>query len=451
MQSKHRDATPSITTSSASAVHQLDCCSRSTVVSAVDASTDPSPAPSKPLFAPSDAPAFEHSLTNPSNSSEVSGLPSSPIPRHYADTSIFNSPLTSPAASSAGDTTLLSAQVVDLRRRLAECERDKDARSREYDMIIQQALDAAAAVRLELQEVRDRSFEDSESLHFQHQQALGSLNSENLRLQQTIDSSQAMKEVIAERLHAIEAELVDTTSRLEAAQCKLSEQTALCLLAQARQEELQLVITTQMQEISTLGSRHSSSLIAFQQRECDLQDKIQADGIAHKEEVNGMRSQIATLSTELQHHKSALSSLHQEIEISRSTYNAKSNDDSNAASTEVAKLRLLMQESSDNAAVLISKLQSDFNTKEQELVASQAAVTESNRRESSLQQQVELLLSQLSQKNQNAQEQKAVLSSPAFASPGDSTALEVSTRRVAEIERKYCIAAYSVSSFVSFF
>jgi hypothetical protein len=444
VQTKPRESALSNATSSAAAAHEDGALG-----SAPDAPAPSSGAPSAPptpLIPPSDELAFEHALNVPSGTSLAPGLPSTPIHRHAAHVSIFSSPLASPQASSAADTALLSAQLLDLRRRLAECERDKDASSREHASSMREALDAAAAVRLELQHVRDQNFEDSEALRFQHQQALDVLGDENMRLQQANCALQAAKADIEQRSFVIETELEDTKSRLEVAQKELSEQTALCSRSHARQEELQSVISAQTREISSLSSSHSSSLVAFQQRECDFQEKIRLEGAGHEQEVGDLRSQIATLSSELQRHKSALtlSSLQQESEISRSSCIAKCDGECAAAAAEVAALQLLLQQSADNAAVSLSKLQSDCNIKEQELAAArqqlvthQAALAAADARQSNLNLQVQSLQVQLSHAiNKEIQERTTSSSSSALASPGDSTALELANRRIAEIERK---------------
>jgi chromosome segregation ATPase len=310
-------------------------------------------------------------------------------------------------------------------------------------------MDAAAAVRLELQEFRAQTFEDSEALRFQHEQALDSLTAENERLQHAAHSSQSAQAVVEQRLHKIELELADAASRLEVAQIKLSEQTAACSRAQAREAELQSITRTQLQEISALQDQHSASLIAFQQRERDWEDKIQSNGTAHSQELGDLRSQIAILSADVQRYRSASSSLqqqqqqHQEEENLRSACNSKLHDDYVSAAAEATKLRSLLQELSENAAVSLSKLQSECSVKEQELaaarhelVASQAAVTEANLRESNLNSQLQSLQAQLSQTNIQIQDQKNIMSSPAPASLGDSTALELCNRRVADMERK---------------
>jgi chromosome segregation ATPase len=408
-------------------------------------STGAPPLPSKLQPAPSDAPAHEDLQTTSTiapPSPAATGLPSSPFPVRAAHASIFSSPLTgsSAAASSAGDTALLSAQVADLRRRVAECERDRDLSSQEHSTRMREALDAAAASRLELQGVRDRAFEDNEALRFQHEQASDSLRADIARLQQANDSLQAEKSGVEQRLLCIEATLTDALSRRDAAQEELLEQAALRERASAREEELQTIITTQTQEISSWSSKYNSSLAALQQCECDFQEKIQA----HTQEANALRSQITVLSAELKDHLSLSTELQREIEALRNARNEKANDDCNAAAAEVMKLRALLQESSDVAAVSLSKVQSDCASKEHELddarhqlAASQAAVAEAHLRECDLNLQVQALQSQLTRKLKDIQEQKSVLGSPVAASPGgDSVALDASTRRAAEIERK---------------
>lgn len=313
-------------------------------------------------------------------------------------------------------------------------------------------MEAAAAVRLELQEFRAQAFEDSEALRFQHEQALEGLAAENVRLQHAAHSSQAAHAAVEQRLHKIELERADAASRLEAAQINLSEQTA---AAQAREAELQSITRTKLQEISALHDQHTSSLTVLQQRERDLEDKIQSDGAAHSQELCELRSLIANLSAEVERHRSASSSLQQqqqqqqEEENLRRACDAKLNDDYVSAAAEATKLRSLLQELSENAAVSLSKLQSECSMKEQELAAarrelvtSQAAVAEANLRESNLNSQLQSLHAQLSQTNNQIQEQKSSVYSPAPASLGDSTALELCNRRVADMERKCDNALY---------
>ena len=437
-----------ISASPAAAAHQFVNAS-TPALGPTASSTDAPPVHSKQQPGPADTPAHEDLQTTStiaSPSPAVSGLPSSPFPLRAAHASIFSSPLTgsSAAASCAGDTALLSAQVADLRRRLAECERDKDFSSQEHSTRMREALDAAAASRLELQGLRDQAFEDNEALRFQHEQASDSLRADMMRLQQANDSLQAEKSGVEQRLLSIEATLTDALSRLDAAQQELLEQAALRERARAREEELQSIITTQTQEMSSWSSKHNSSLAALQQCECDFQEKMQATAMAHTQEANDLRSQITVLSAELKDHLSVSTELQREIEALRNACNEKASDDCNAAAAEVIKLRALLQESSDVAAVSLSKLQSDCASSEHELAdarhqlaASQAAVAEAHLRECDLNLQVQALQSQLTRKLKDIQEQKSVLSSPVAASPGgDPVALDASTRRAAEIERK---------------
>jgi multidrug resistance efflux pump len=76
-----------------------------------------------------------------------------------------------------------------------------------------------------------------------------------------------------------------------------------------------------------------------------------------------------------------------------------------------------------------------------ELTLSQAAVAEAENRESTLQSQLQSLQLQLNQKQKDFHEQKSIVSSPALLSPNDSTALEVSARRTADVERK-CVTTH---------
>ena len=441
VQSKHQEAVASVNDSSAAAAQPSLSSSAPAAQSALAESAEPPHPPSQPQPTHSDALIALHAPV-------ILGLPASPIPLRATHASIFSSPSagSSPAASSACDTALLSAQVIDLRRRLSECERDKDGMSREHTIRMQEALDAAAALRLELQAARDQAFEDSEALRVQHQQALDNVGVEISHLQHSANLSKSEKVSNDQRLHLIEGKLADAMSRLEVAQEKLTEQAALCTRSQARAEELQLKIANQTQEISSWDAKLKLSLITFQQRECELQDIIQTDCIAHKQVVDDLRSHNALLSTELKASNSNLLLLQTEIDNLRRSCRVQSVDDSISAvnEAEIAKLRSLLQESTDNSAIDLSKLQSECILKEQhlaavrhELILSQAAVAEAANIESNLKFQLQSLQLQLNQKQKDIQEQKSVVSSPALLSPGDSTALEASTRRTTDIERKY--------------
>ena len=410
--------------------------------STLAASTAPSFTPSKQQQETSVAPALEPApvipiipLLAPTDS----GLYSSPSPFRSSHASIFSSPLNypSPAASAAGDTALLSAQVVDLRRRLADCERDKDVGSHQHAISLREASEAAAAVRLELQSVREQAFEEGEALRFQHQQELDNLGADILRLRHTTELSQAARADAEQRLHLIDCKLADAASSLKVAQEKLLGQEALCSGAQAREEELQSIIATQAQEISSWDARHSSFLTAFQQRECNLQDIVAAKDIAQAE-ADDLRSQMTKLSAELESSHSLLSKLQHEHQVLRSQCHGAVSD-----GAEVTKLRSLLQESSDNAAMSLSKLQSECSKKEQDLAAaihelatSHAAFDAANHKESNLNLQVQSLQLQLLQKNKEIQELKAVHVHLSTPSHGDSTSLEVSARRISEMERK---------------
>jgi hypothetical protein len=379
------------------------------------------------------------------------GIPASPIPTrasHASHASIFSSPLTcsSPAAVSAGDTALLSAQVIDLRRRLADCERDKDANSHEHAIRMREALEEVSVLKIELQGVRDQAFEESEALRVLHQQALQIMGAEISRLKLDANVSHSQIDGDAQQLHAIEEKLADSDSRLEVAQEKLLEQTTLCSRAQARVEELQSIITNQSQEISSLDNRLNSSLVTFQQRERDLEHKIHTDSLSHMQVVADLQSHITILEAELKDCKLAMSTLQQEIEILRDSSKFKTFDDSisAAAEAEKTKLHFLLQESIDKSTTELSKLRAESDLKEEqlsaarlELIASHAALSEATSRESNLMLQVQSLQLQLNQNKMDVQVQKSAVSSPAILSSGDSTALEVSSRRVADIERKY--------------
>lgn len=378
----------------------------------------------------------------------VPRVPAPPSPLHVTHASIFSSPsnCSSPADTAAGDTALLSAQVIDLRRRLAECERVKDTNSDEHAIRMREALEESAALRLELQEVRDQAFEDSEALRVVHQRALDNLAAEILQLKLDADLSQSQKRCDAELLHSFEAKLADALSRLEVAQEKLLEQTTRCSRSQAREEELQFIIANQNQEISSKDISFHSSLAELQLRERELHEKIHNDSLMHEQVVADMQSQIATLATELNNSKSSVSILQSDIERLLNLSYTKPVDDSDsaAAEAEVTKLRFLLQDSSDKSVIELSKLQAECNLKEEqlsvarlELIASQAAVAEATTRESNLKLQVQSLQSQLNQNKIDIQVQKCAVSSPAVFSPGDSTVLEISSRRVADIERKY--------------
>ena len=444
-QSKPQEAAVSTSTSASASAAAAALQPRDSIAPALESTLAATIAPSSKLqpgasvaHALEPAPAITIAL---SPTPTDPGPHSFPSPVRTSHASIFSSPLTcpSPAASAAGDTALLSAQVVDLRRRLAECERDKDISSHQHAISLREASEAAAAVRLELQSVREQAFEESEALRFQHQQEVDSLGAETLRLQHITKLSEAARADAEQRLHLIEGKLADAMSSLEAAQEKLLGQAAVCSGAQAHQEELQVIVEGQAQEISAWDSRHRSLLIAFQQLECSLQDTVAAQDNAHQAEAHDLRSQITKLSAELESSNSLLSKLKLDHEASQSQCSG-----TNSSEAEVTKLRSLLQESSDRAAISICKLQSECSRKEQELAvalhelaASHAAVAEANHKESNLNLQVQSLQLQLVQRNKDIQEQKAVhLSTPTPASPGDSTALEVSTRRIAEIERK---------------
>jgi hypothetical protein len=440
-QLKSQEAANLVSNLSASATPHVDSLGASAPHATLAESAHPIPAPVKPQPALSDA-----HIQSPAAAVPVDFA--SPVALRAAHASIFSSPVTcsSPSATSAGDTALLSAQVVDLRRRLAECEREKDANSHEHAIRIREALEKADELRLELQEARDQAFEDSEALRVLHHQALDSLGAEISRMKVDADTAHSQKTCDAQRLHSIEAKLAEALSRLDIAQQEHLEQTTLCSRAQAREEELKCIVNEQTKEISSASTRLNASLSAFQQRERELLDRIQFDSAAHLQVVADLQSHIATLSTDLKDSKTTISILQEEIEGLRNSSNTKPVADSisAAAEAEVAKLRCLLQESTDKSAIELSKLQAESNLKEQqlafarhELMASQAAITEATIRESNLKLQVQSLQFQLNQNKSDIQVQKSSVSSPAMFLPGDSSASEVSSRRVADIERKY--------------
>jgi chromosome segregation ATPase len=317
--------------------------------------------------------------------------PASPIARSAPSAPAFSSPLScpSPAAHAAAETALLSTQVADLRRRLAECERDRDAAVNGQSVSARDALEAAACARLELQGVRDQCFEECEALRFQYQQMLDDASAEVVQLQQSCDAFQAEKVSVEQRLLSAESKLADAISRLATATEDRSQQALLLREAKAREDDLQRVVALKTQEASTLELQLSAALAAVEQRERELQESIASERDDFRREFNALQTRIASLSAELEQSRSSASCMQQELDAVRSFHSQPSE-----------QLELQLQELTQRAAVSLSKAQSESSLKDlqlasthQQLSACQAALSECSKREQSLNLQIQALQS----------------------------------------------------------
>jgi chromosome segregation ATPase len=321
----------------------------------------------------------------------VAAPPASPIARSAPSAPAFSSPLScpSPAAHAAAETALLSTQVADLRRRLAECERDRDAAVNGQSVSARDALEAAACARLELQGVRDQCFEECEALRFQYQQMLDNASAEVVQLQQSCDAFQAEKVSAQQRLLSAESKLADAISRLATATEDRSQQALLLREAKAREDDLQRVVALKTQEASTLELQLSAALAAVEQRERELQESIASERDDFRREFNALQTRIASLSAELEQSRSSASCMQQELDAVRSFRSQPSE-----------QLELQLQELTQRAAVSLSKAQSESSLKDQQLAsthqqlsACQAALSECSKREQSLNLQIQALQS----------------------------------------------------------